>query len=266
MLKINLPDPAPLDQIIPTDIDILLYGAGKTGKTLLAASFAHEGPVLILDTGKGSLSLKTNPDIITPELRENIFIQKIPRYDSSARVVIPTGWAVCEAIMDSLEKTGEFAGVKPRTLVLDEATAASEMALQAVLYAAKKSLDASSLLPVTQPEWGSLRKRMINFILKGRGLTGINFIFITHQLYVKDEDSGAVLEILPNVVGKLAWEISAYFDETYYCRTQPRGTSQDFMLHTRPFRQAIAGSRLNLPSPLANSYESLKEAINKVTT
>ena len=259
-LQYNLPDPETIDKTFPTDLDVLLYGGGKTGKTLFAASFAHEGPVLMLDTGKGSLSLRTNPLIITDELRSEVYVQSIPRYDHRAQRPVPIGWSICEEIMDQLEKTGSFGPVAPRTLILDEATAASEMALQSVLHTTGH-IDAAQ---VTQPEWGQLRKRTLSFITRGRGLKGINFIFIAHEQYLKDELSGHTC-CLPSMIGKLAHEISGYFDEVYHTKVRQMGQRHEYIMDTKPTGVITAGSRLNLPTPMDTSYGSLRKAIDKVT-
>lgn len=240
---------------MPDKYDILVYGSGKTGKTEFAGSWSELGDVLFIDTGNGMLSILASERI---KHKDRIYRVHIVDAAEDPHVKEPVGWLTCRQVIQDLHDTGAYDNLRPKTVVLDEMTAASTFALTRVLFDNKHV----GMQP-TQPDWGKLRNEEIWFINMGRALKGINFILICHEQYLKDDNTGRVW-CLPSVVGKFAYEIGGYFDEVYHTHVDQIGGAHKYMMDTKSTGIVMAGSRFDLPSPQPTTCLSVKGSIEKL--
>jgi len=267
MTQITLPDPESLAKFVPTKYDILIYGMPKTGKTEFAGTWAELGEVLFLDSGRGLLTLKTAATAGRIKHLDKIY--RVPIEDRIIKVGPASqhiGWLTVRTAFDHLKERSEYAGVKPKTVVLDEVTSLSKMALDQVLcLTGRHAAFLKQTHKITQPEWGKLRNLMLGLLTDGRALPGINFVCIAHQEIREDKESGAVIEVRPNFVGKLASEVAGYFDEVYHTFTRPKGGKAEYLMHTQGAGPVVAGSRFDLASPLPTHYRSIAGSIERLS-
>lgn len=255
--QLTIPSPINLSLFVPSKYDVLAYGAPKTGKTEFAGTWADAGEVLYIDTGRGMLSLKTAS--IKGRLKNIDRIYRIPLTNYVEGIKQPVGWMMVTTIMKELTDNGSYEDITPQTVVLDELTSTSAMALDDVMWKAHQNVNAS----VTQPNWGKLRRETIDFIEAGRALKKINFILLAHEQYYKDELSGRTW-CLPSVVGKLAAEIGGYFDEVYHLKVEQRAGKHIYVMDTKPTGIINAGSRFDLDTPVPTTFQSVKGSIEKL--
>jgi len=93
----------------------------------------------------------------------------------------------------------------------------------------------------------------------------VNFICLAHEQYIKDELSGRTW-CLPMVNGKLAYELSGYFDEVYHMEPKQVGTTAKYQMTIKATGLVTAKSRLGLDSPIESSYTVIKPAWDKLQT
>ena len=110
----------------------------------------------------------------------------------------------------------------------------------------------------TQPDWGTFRRALIDILETGLAMD-INFICLAHEQYIKDELSGRTW-CLPMVNGKLAYELSGYFDEVYHMEPKQVGTQTKYQMTIKATGLVTAKSRLGLDSPIESTYAVIKPA------
>jgi len=242
----------------PDAYNILIYGKNGSGKTEFAATWAEAGNVLYLDSDNGILTIKASSRI---PLEYKHRIKRVLVFDKSAdpHIKIPVGYSIVKSVFDSLVTTGEFGGFKPVTVVVDSATTLTEYTLRHVLTSNRKAPDAKP----TQPDWGDLQNLTRGLINAGRALPSVNFIWIAHEKFDKDELSGRTW-CLPLMVGQLAQQIGGYFDEVYHTDVFQVGTSHEYKMDTKATGLITAKSRLDLPSPIPTHYRSIKGSLEKL--
>jgi len=257
-MKLQLPEPTQLKLFKPSKYDVLVYGKTGTGKTRFSGSWADAGPLVYIDTDEGMTSLKG------PETKQdNIFRVPIQNQSEDKHLPGPIGWPTVLGVVKLLNEEGVYptqthGDIKPKTLVVDSLTTASQYCLDWVLYTNKHVGQQP-----TQPDWGKLRNNLINMINYGRTMKNINFILVCHQQYLKDELSGQVW-CLPNVVGKLAHEIGLYFDEVYHATVEQTAGKHNYVLETKATGLITASSNLNMPAKIQSHYNSLKGRIEEL--
>jgi len=252
MAQIHIPDPTPILDHLPTKYSVLVYAPPKVGKTIFGASWAKAGDVLMIDTDEGYLSIITIANPIIPiEWKARIKRQVLPRAHPK-NPKSPLGWKVFMDILKSLDATGTWAGVKPRTLVIDSMTTLSSMALDDVLGTTDQLH-----VEVTQPQWGKLRARFLKMIDMAKGLPDINFVLICHELYKEDKLTKRIMRI-PDVVGKLATQIALWFDEVYRLEARPKGDTVERFAVTQGNQNNPAGTRFGLPKEIPPYYSSIE--------
>lgn len=252
-MKLQIPPPQQVSLFVPSKYDILIYGPNGTGKTEFAATWAELGPVLFADADEGILSVRTSPRL---KNRDRIYHVPVKDTSDDPHVKIPIGFLTIKQIFEDLKSTGEYGGIKPKTVVLDSATTFGTFAMTRTLFVNKR------LEPVLK-DWGNQMKRMTDLIMLARSIPKMNFIFIAHEQYTKDEISGQIW-CLPLITGKLAAQIGLYFDEVYHSMVQQVGTESKYLLQTKPTGIITAKSRFDLPSPMPTHYNSIKGSIEKL--
>ena len=257
-MQLHIPDPVSVNDYIPTSYNILIYGPSGTGKTEFVATWAEAGEVLYLDSDSGILSIKSSPRIPADwKLR----IKHVPIIDRSSdpHISQPIGWETTKAVIESVAATGKFGTCTPKTIAVDSATTISTMVMTYVLASNRKAIDAQPSLP----DWGKQIEEMKRIINLARSLKGVNFIWVAHEQYNKDELSGRVW-CLPLVTGKFSQQISGYFDEVYHAKVDQVGSNHQYKLDTKATGLITAKTRLDLPTPIATTHASLKGTLERL--
>jgi hypothetical protein len=252
-VKLQIPPPQQVSLFVPSKYDILIYGPNGTGKTIFGATWSEAGNVLFADSDEGILSVRTSTIV---QHKDRIF--HVPVKDSSEdpHVKIPIGYLTVKQILTDLKETREYGEIRPKTVVLDSATTLGAFAMTHTLFVNKR------LEPVLK-DWGNQMKRLTDLIMLARSIPDINFIFIAHEQYTKDEISGQIW-CLPLITGKLAAQLGLYFDEVYHAVVQQVGDKSKYLLQTKPTGIITAKSRFDLPSPIPNHYSSIAGSIEKL--
>ena len=252
-MKIMLPDAQTLDMFQREWYNILIYGTSGSGQTIFAGSWSDLGEVLFIDTDDGWLCLRTSN-----LLKHKSRIRRVPISDKSPdkHIKIPVGWLTVKGILNELDATGKFGDCKPVTVVLDSLSTAADYALDHVLYVNKHVGQQP-----TQPDWGKQMRELQDVIKVGKG-GAFNFICIAHEQYQTDKGSGRTW-CLPLVTGKLAGKLSQYFDETYHAVVHKEGTTHKYILETKTTGLITAKTRLDLPTEIPTTFESIYGAMPK---
>jgi len=252
-VKLQIPQPQQVSLFIPTKYDIMIYGPNGSGKTEYAATWSELGNVLFADADDGILSVASSPRI---KHKERIFRVPITDKPLDPHITQPIGFLTVKQIVEDVKNTGEYGGVKPKTIVLDSATTISTYAMAHKLFVNKR------IEPVIR-DWGQQMKALTDLVMLARSIPDVNFIFIAHEQYTKDEISGQIW-CLPLITGKLAAQIGLYFDEVYHSKVQQIGTETKYLLETKPTGIVTAKSRFDLPSPVKTHYSSIAGSIEKL--
>lgn len=253
-MKLQIPQPQQVSLFIPTKYDIMVYGPNGSGKTEYAGTWSELGTVLLADADDGILSIK-----VSPRIKHKDRIYRVPIVDKpeDPHILQPIGFLTIEQIIKDVAATGMYGNVKPKTIVLDSATTIGQYAMSHTLFVNKR------VEPVLR-DWGQQMKRMVDLILLARSIKDVNFIYLAHEQYTKDEISGQIW-CLPLITGKLAAQIGLYFDEVYHSKVMQVGTEVKYILETKPTGIITAKSRFDLPSPVPTHYNSIKGSIEKLT-
>jgi len=229
-------------------MNILAYGRSGTGKTEFAATFGED--ILFIDADKGILTVKSSPRI---QHKDKIFFVPIKDKIDGNKMSNPLGFITIKAVLDQVKQTGKYGEFTPKTIVLDTLTSCGAFCMKHVLYSAGHVGQQP-----TQPDSGTFRRALIDILEAGLAMD-INFICLAHEQYIKDELSGRTW-CLPMVNGKLAYELSGYFDEVYHMEPKQVGTSTKYQMTIKATGLVTAKSRLGLDSPIESTYAVIKPA------
>lgn len=235
----------------PSSYNVLIYGGSGTGKTEFAGTWPK--PILYIDTDKGILTLLASPRINMDE----IWRIEISNASLDPKVRQPVGFLYVKGILTALADTGMFDQLVPKTVVLDSLTTTSGYCMDHVLFINKHVGQQPTL-----PDWGRQMRELLEIIKLGVGLD-MNFICVAHEQTQRDELSGRVWK-LPLITGKLAGELSLYFDEVYYAEVKPKGSLSEYKLTTKATGMITAKSRLDLPNPINTTFASIEGTIERI--
>jgi hypothetical protein len=177
-------------------LNIMIYGASGTGKTILTGSadaVPEMRPVLFVDIEGGTESLRaTYPDVETVRV---------------------TTWKEMQAVYNVLH-SGKH---DYRTVVLDSLTEIQKFNMYNImteLYAAKG--DSGKVDPdvPSMREWGKNLEQIRRFVRAFRDLQ-MHTLFTALERQDKDERTGLVT-IRPSLSGKMAEEVAAFLDIVMY--------------------------------------------------
>lgn len=257
-MQLTIPNPQSVNDYLPDSYNALIYGPSGTGKTEFWATWAEAGEVLGLDSDNGIVTIKASPRI-PPELKTKIKFVTIVDKSCDPHVKVPIGWDTIKSVIESVATTGKFGDCQPKTIVIDSLTTASAMAMTWVLNQNRKAIDVQPTLP----DWGRQVEELKRTVNMGRSIKNVNFICVAHEQYEKDELSGRVW-CLPLVTGKFAQQIGGYFDEVYHAKVDQAGDKHLYKLDTKATGLITAKSRLDLPTPIATHYSSLKGSLERL--
>lgn len=226
-----------------TFIKVLITGDAGTGKSVFASSFPTPG--FLFDLDRGALTYRgKNWDYAN--------------YDITAQ-----SWVQFEK--DLLEATKAAKEGKYKTIVLDSTTALTELAMERALQLDPKRS------PSGGPLW-NVHFQIVKNLVEGklRQLLNLpaNVVVIAHLNIIKDEESGAVIDIQPLLTGQLSTKIYGYFDEIYVAFSRMKDSKVDYYLRTVPrglykARSRISGKERLLPDEIPNEYSAIQNAIDK---
>jgi hypothetical protein len=159
---------------VQDSFSMLLYGAPKAGKTLLAATASDVdelSPVLVLAIEDGTSVLAHQ--------YEDVDVIEVEDY--------ATGSAIIQAVAEG--------NTKYKTIIIDTVGEYQEFLKEVLIGAADNSTGGMRI-----QDWGTLKEKSVNAV-KLLHRSPVNSIFISHAERVKDEESGKVT-IQPYMLGK----------------------------------------------------------------
>lgn len=246
--QIQLPTPEPLVEWCPDKLNMLVYGPSGTGKSIFTSTWPR--PILYIDTDNGMLSIATHVKPL-----DGIVRVELSDKSQDKHINFPVGWITVKQILTMIHDSSEYFGTIPLTVVLDSITTASRYAMTYTQFNNKRL----GQRPVLQ-DWGDQMAEILEIINMGIALK-CNFICVAHEQYQKDELSGRIW-CLPLTTGKLAGQISLYFDEVYHAKTGMSGTSTTYLLETKASGLVTAKSRLDLPNPIPATYKEIDKVLS----
>lgn len=251
---------------IADQVQVMVYGKGKTGKTFGAYSFPR--PVS-MDFDKGNATAN-NPAFIKKYGNKEIKFKKFYERDTKSGGVVVThnafddackffDWMMSPAYVNSFD-----------TWIIDSGTSLSEACLNKaiVLLGTKEfhnmskthatALSTGLVFPKIQ-DYGSERslvEQFIRMLLDSRK----HVVFICHEKEVTNDD-GQVTKIVPLLTGKGPDAVGLMFDEIYNLQVKIFGNERKRFLVTESDGLRMAGSRLGVPDGTEWSFESIHAAL-----
>lgn len=187
-------------------IKLLIYGDPGVGKTTLVAS-AEEvesmRPVLFVDIEGGLKSIRKKfPDIHTITIKTD--------YDDKGKPK-KLAWDKLYELYEEL-KLGKHSY---NTIIIDSVTEAYRLLMEWVMYHLVMEKDHRDPDIADKREYAKARSRMTKMMRSFRDLDA--HVLFTAQKDVKtDNESGRIINYIPGVSGKLAYELSQWMDELLY--------------------------------------------------
>jgi hypothetical protein len=273
----------------PSDpVQILVYGASKTGKT--AGAITAPRPV-VFDFDRGIATARGEWFINKYGMRwifyetfhEKSMIKGVPlahnAFDDACRFfdewMKPSGrW---QSLTDG--KKYDVGREQFDTWVIDSGTTLSEVAMtKAVMIMGKMGLSKTQahgisegiIIPKVQ-DYGSERSLVEQFIDMVK-TSGKNLILLCHEKTLMKEDSDVVTAVVPMLTGQSAEKVPLKFDEVYNLRIKQVGSDEAKVLGTtmKRYLQTEAdglrkvGSRYGIPNESLWNWDTVQKALTKI--
>jgi len=222
---------------------VMLVGTYGTGKSMFASSCPTPGFVFDFDDG---IVLYRGFDF------------DYEQYEKTWR-----GWIKFEKDLIQVKK--DVTEGKYNTVIVDSTSVMTDLAMERAMQLDPKRS------PTDGPIW-NIHYMMVRHLMEGRLRQLIdlscNVVFICHTNIIKDEESGAIIDITPLLTGQLVEKIPGYFDEVYYATTRRVNNKTQWLLQTVPIGHKKARSRLSgkeglLPDFVPNDYNKIIKQLNK---
>jgi len=236
--------PSARDVTIDTEFfKAMLVGTYGTGKSVFASSCPTPGFVFDFDEG-----------IITYKGLDFNYEQYTDDWQ---------GWVKFEKDLLNLKKDVEEG--KYVTVVVDSTSRMTDLAMARALQLDPKRSATGG------PLW-QIHFMMVRNLMEGKLRQIINLpchiIVISHIDFVRDEKTGAILDISPLLTGQLREKIPGAFQEVYYCTTKRTGQKTEWLIQTVPIgftkaRSRLSGKEHKLPDFLPNDYSAVMKYLNK---
>jgi hypothetical protein len=218
------------------------YGSGKS---VFASTFPTTG--FLFDTGNEYVTYRGKD------------------FDYEQFSLSSAGWVKFESDLRKLTESAKNGDFKYKTVVLDNTTSLTDMAMERALQLDPKRSTTGG------PMW-NVHYQMVRNLLEGklRQIVNLpaNIVMIAHLKVVQDQESGAILSTEPSLTGQLATMVPGYFGEVYHAFVKNVEGKPQFFIRTitRGFykaRSRISGAERLLPDEVPNTYQDLMKALEK---
>lgn len=234
-------------------LKLLIYGAPKTGKTVLAASAStceSAAPVLFCDVEAGVVSLRSAPVKLVD--KDNLKVVSITEFEDF------------NAVYDILyNNPGRF-----KTVIIDSISEVHHLAMAAEMkLVVLKDPTREEWVP-SRREWGIVRAQIRKLVREFRGLP-INLV-LNCSLRLEEDEMSGVTNRYPQLPGQLRMEIPGYCDVVALLEvTAPRRKKSQVavlaqrVLHLDQIPRAVTGTRgWEVPSKLINpTFADIQKAV-----
>lgn len=227
-------------------IKLLVYGDSGTGKTVLAASFAEQGPVEYWDFDH-KISSAANFYHNKPEILKNIDVYQFAHLPKETRM---SEWQKRAHQIDTLVRAKQPLPFK--TLVLDSLTTFTQYMLENYITnnkSIKRPLEGINAMQDYQ-----LLDKHLTQIISSLLALDCNVVMLGHLQTEKDEVSGLVSR-RPLMAGKFADKLPIYFEEVYVSKVDSAGK---YVLQTRTDSNFKCRTQRNLPATIESHCKNIK--------
>lgn len=264
--------PTPDTWVPGAQIQVLVYGPSKVGKTWGAYTFPR--PV-VFDFDNGIATVRNPAFVKKYGLKTVVFYEQFKEAKMTPHGVVLQHNALDEACRffdEWMKPAGKWKGFetgrdKFDTWVIDSGTTLSEAAQnKAVIFMGLMKLSKSHeqgvqhglVVPKLQ-DYGSERSLVEQFVDMVKG-SGKHVVLLCHEKIVTNDD-GAVLSIEPLFTGKSSETIPLKFDEVYNLQAKKFGPNMVRTLITEADGLRKVGSRYGVPNGTEWNYESIHKAL-----
>lgn len=259
----------------PSDpIQLLVYGAAKTGKTFGALTAPR--PV-VFDFDRGVATARGEAFVQKYGMRWIFYETFVPKMSG----VVPANFEAfdnaCKFFDEWMKPVGKWKGTQVGreqfdTFVIDSGTSLSELAQhKAVIVlgnmklskAYAEAVGTGVLIPRIQ-DYGSERSLVEQFVDMVQA-SGKNVILVCHEKENTNE-AGNVTSIVPMFTGKSSEVIPMKFDEVYNLRIKKEGDKIKRYIQTEPDGIRKAGSRYGVLNGTEWSWDTVYDTLTKIKT
>lgn len=267
----------------PSDpVQILVYGAAKTGKSWGAMTFPR--PV-VFDFDKGSATAR-NLEFVKKYGMRNIFAEQFIERTMSRGVpgaMVNAFDDACKFFDEWMKPKGKWVSPIDKktyevgrdqfdTWIIDSGTTLSELAqYKAVVVLGRMGLSKTHdqalkegvLIPRIQ-DYGSERSLVEQFIDMVKD-SGKHVVLICHEKELTAPgDDRTVTGIVPLLTGKSAESVPLKFDEVYNLRVRKKGTEIVRTLQTQPDGLRKVGTRYGIPDGSVWDWDTVQAALGSI--
>lgn len=262
-----------LNEWTPSDpIQILVYGAAKTGKTWGALTAPR--PV-VFDFDRGVATAR-NLEFVKQFGQRPIFYET---FNPQLSGVVPKNFEAfdkaCKYFDEWMKPSGRWDGRQVGrdmfdTFVIDSGTSLSELAQHKALIvlsgmklskAYEEAIKTGVVVPRIQ-DYGSERSLVEQFVDMVLG-SGKNVILLCHEKEITT-DTGAVTGIVPLLTGKSSEVVPMKFDEVYNLRIRKVANDVKRYLQTQSDGIRKAGSRYGVPNESEWNWSAIQSTLTKI--
>ncbi len=224
------------------NLNVLSWGKSGAGKTYLAGT-ASRPFIIAAESGTMTLAEKGFPMIA---LSNDVEI-----YDTIQYIIKAARNKEIIADEDG-NQIVDFNNVD--TIVLDSITKLNELLIKEIEEEVGHKLQLQ--------DWGLLRSRIQDCVCSLNSLP-----YDTHQTMGEavgtDQEDEDKIEILPNFQGSFKHNVFYEFDFVLYHEYEKRGSSEKYVVHTKPYKGRVAKARIGLPAKIENcTFTKLKDAVS----
>jgi hypothetical protein len=224
-------------------LKVFVTGEYGTGKSIFASTFPTPG--FLFDFGNGVLSYEGLD------------------FDYEQYLLSPIGWDKLDRDLPIVKKAVQEK--KYQTVIVDDVSAMTDVAMEKAMQLDPKRS------PTNGPIW-NVHYQMVRNLMEGRinqiVNLSCNIVIIAHVDYVKDKDTGAVMDIQPMLTGQLAIKVPGKFDEVYYATSRREDNATKWYMQTVPIGMKKARSRLSginkyLDDLVPNNYDAVMNMLRE---
>lgn len=217
---------------------VFVVGDYGTGKSIFASTFPTPG--FVFDFDRGILNYRS----------KDFDYQS---YNQNAK-----DWVQFEKDLNEVSKSTKY-----KTIVVDSTSTMTDLAMERALQLDPKRSTSNG------PLW-NVHYQIVKNLVEGRlrQILNIpaNIVVIGHLQIVRDEETGAIIDIQPLLTGQLAVKVPGYFDEVYCAFTKVKEGKTEYYLRTAPkglykARSRISGVEHKLLDEIPNNFAAIQKAL-----